>query len=232
MTHPLDDPVLSSLTGAHAWLAERRGNVLRYPSDVSPFLALPDEPDESDWEDAARLVGPGGLVPVSGVRVPPPSGWEVLVIGEGVQMTGEDLAVAADPEAVPLGSSDVPDMLDLTGRTKPGPFLPRTFELGTYLGIRRHGKLVAMAGERLHPAGWTEISAVCTDGTYRGEGLATRLVRAVGAGIRERGEIPFLHALATNTTAIRLYERLGFRHRKGTVLAAARVPEAWLPSGG
>jgi hypothetical protein len=64
-------------------------------------------------------------------------------------MTGEDLKVAADPEAVPLGVADVPEMLDLTARTKPGPFLPRTFELGTYLGIRRDGRLVAMAGERL-----------------------------------------------------------------------------------
>jgi len=226
--HPLDNPVLSSLTGPHAQFAERRGNVLRYPVDVCPFLAMPDEPDEADWADAAGLVGPGGLLPLAGIRVPPPAGWEVAMIGEGVQMTGDDLAVAADPEAVPLGRADVPEMLDLTARAKPGPFLPRTFKLGTYLGIRRHGSLVAMAGERLHPEGWTEISAVCTDEAWRGQGLATRLIRAVGAGIRARGEIPFLHAVATNT-AIGLYEQLGFRHRRDTLFAAARVPEAQLP---
>jgi GNAT superfamily N-acetyltransferase len=113
-------------------------------------------------------------------------------------MTGEHLAVAADPEAVPLGRADVPEMLDLTARAKPGPFLPRTFELGTYLGIHRRGKLVAMAGERLHPEDWTEISAVCTDEAWRGQGLATRLIRAVGAVIRARGDIPFLHAVANN----------------------------------
>ncbi|MGH3250067.1 MAG: GNAT family N-acetyltransferase [Trebonia sp.] len=224
MTHPLDNPVLSSLTGAHARFAERRGNVLRYQVDVCPFLALPDEPDEADWRDAAGLVGPGGLLPLAGVRSQPPTGWEVLMIGEGVQMTGDLLEVGVDPEAVPLGRADVPEMLDLTVRTKPGPFLPRTFELGTYLGIRRHDKLVAMAGERLHPAGWTEISAVCTDETWRGQGLAARLIRAVGAGIRARGEIPFLHAIATNP-AIGLYEKLGFRHRKATLFAAAQVPE-------
>ena len=165
---------------------------------------------------------------MAGIRVPPPADWEVVTIGEGVQMTGDDLEVAADPEAVPLGLADVPEMLDLTARTKPGPFLPRTFELGVYLGIRRHGKLVAMAGERLHPEGWTEISAVCTDEAWRGHGLASRLIRAVGAGIRARGEIPFLHAVATNP-AIRLYEELGFRFRKGTAFAAARIPEAQLP---
>jgi len=130
---------------------------------------------------------------------------------------------------VRLGCGDVPEMLDLVKRTNPGPFLPRTVELGTYLGIRRQGALVAMAGERLHPEGWTEISAVCTDEAWRGRGLATRLIRAVGAVIRARGDVPFLHAVATNP-AIKLYEQLGFEHRRSTVFAAARVPEAQLPS--
>jgi predicted GNAT family acetyltransferase len=115
-------------------------------------------------------------------------------------------------------------MLALVERTKPGPFLPRTIELGTYLGIRRAGALVAMAGERLHPPGWTEISAVCTDPGHRGQGLGTRLVHAVAAGIRARDETPFLHAAATNTSAIRLYESLGFRLRKEVTFLAARVP--------
>jgi GNAT superfamily N-acetyltransferase len=226
--HPLDNPVRSSLTGPHARFAERRGNVLRYPLDVAPFLAMPDEPDVADWADAAALVGPGGLLPLAGIRVAPPAGWEVVTVGEGVQMTGDHLEVAADPEAVPLGRADVPEMLALTARTKPGPFLPRTFELGSYLGIRRNGRLVAMAGERLHPEGWTEISAVCTDEEWRGQGLSTRLIRAVGAGIRARGDLPFLHAVATNP-AIGLYEKLGFRHRVATLFAAARIPEAQLP---
>jgi ribosomal protein S18 acetylase RimI-like enzyme len=221
--HPLDNPVLSSLTGPHARFAERRGNVLRYPVDVCPFLALPDEPDEADWRDAARLAGPGGWLPLAATRVQPPAGWGVTMFGEGVQLTGDHLDVTADPEAVPLGQADVPEMLELTARTEPGPFLPRTIELGTYLGIRREGRLVAMAGERLHPAGWTEISAVCTDGAWRGQGLATRLILAVGAEIRARGAIPFLHVLATNT-AIGLYEKLGFRHRRSLLFAAARVP--------
>ena len=223
MPHPLDNPVRSSLTGPHSGFAERRGNVLRYPVDVCPFVALPDGPGEDDWRDAGGLAGPGAWLPLAAVEVSPPAGWEVRLIGEGVQMTGDDLDAAADPEAVPLGGADVPEMLELTARTKPGPFLPRTFELGPYLGIRREGRLVAMAGERLHPAGWTEISAVCTDEAWRGQGLAGRLIRAVGAGIRARGEVPFLHALTTNA-AIGLYEELGFRHRLTILFAVVRVP--------
>ncbi|MFD9074916.1 GNAT family N-acetyltransferase, partial [Streptomyces lasiicapitis] len=103
-------------------------------------------------------------------------------------------------------------------------FRERTIELGTYLGIRHEGALVAMAGERLHPPGWTEISAVCTDPAHRGRGLASRLVLAVAYGIRERGETPFLHTAARNTGAIRLYESLGFRLRRHIPFRAARVP--------
>jgi len=221
--HPLDNPVRSSLTGPHARFAERRGNVLRYPVDVSPFLALPDRPDAADWADAAALAGPGALVALAGVRVPAPDGWQVTLIGEGVQMVEAEVEAAADGEAVRLGPGDVPEMLELAGRTKPGPFLPRTVELGSYLGIRRGGALVAMAGERLHPPGWTEISAVCTDEAWRGFGFASRLVRTLAAGIRARGETAFLHAVADNP-AIGLYEALGFRLRRGTVFLAARVP--------
>jgi predicted GNAT family acetyltransferase len=116
-------------------------------------------------------------------------------------------------------------MLDLVARTRPGPFLPRTIELGTYLGIRRGGALVAMAGERLRPPGWTEISAVCTDPAHQGQGLATRLVHAIAAVIRDRGETPFLHASADNTGAISLYESLGFRLRRTLDFCALTLPE-------
>jgi ribosomal protein S18 acetylase RimI-like enzyme len=224
--HPLDNPVRSSLTGPHARFAERRGAILRYPADVCPFVALPDAPTAADWADAAALVGPGGLLPLAAVQTPPPDGWPVEFAGRGVQMTGDGVAGADDAEAVPLGPDDVPQMLDLAGRTKPGPFLLRTVEMGNYLGIRRDGALVAMAGERLHPPGWTEISAVCTDAAWRGRGLASRLVLAVAAGIRARGETPFLHAVATNVNAIRLYEELGFQLRKVTEFSATRVPQA------
>lgn len=224
--HVLDNPARASLLGAHAHLAQRHGRALRYPPEVAPFHALPDEPDMDAWADLARLVGPGGVVPLAGVAAPPPDGWEVVSEIAGVQLVDDGLTTSPDPEAVRLGPADVPEILALVGRTRPGPFLPRTIELGTYLGVRRHGELVAMAGERLHPPGWTEISAVCTDERFRGQGLATRLVRAVAAGIRARGETPFLHTSAANTGAIRLYESLGFRLRRAAPFVAARVPRA------
>jgi ribosomal protein S18 acetylase RimI-like enzyme len=223
-SHPLDNPARAALLNTQMHLAERCGEVLRYPADISPFIALPDDPRLSDWDDLARLVGPGGVAATAGVPAVPPPGWQVLMNLAGVQLTGEHVAAESAADAVPLGPADVPEMADLVARTRPGPFLPRTIELGGYLGIRRNGALVAMAGERLRPPGWSEISAVCTDADFRGEGLATRLTLAVASAITDRGEMPFLHAAADNANAIRLYESLGFRLRRPATFVVMRAP--------
>lgn len=221
----LDNASWAALTGPHARFAERRGQVARYDREVAPFWAIAPDAGEDRWADLAALAGPGGVVSLAGAIEPPP-GWEIANRTPGVQLVDAGVRAAPDEEAVRLTPADVPEMLDLVARTRPGPFRKRTVELGTYLGIRRGGRLVAMAGERLHPPGWTEISAVCTDAGFRGQGLGTRLVLAVAAGIRDRGETPFLHAAAANTGAIRLYESLGFRLRARPVFTSVRVPAA------
>ncbi|GHB67381.1 hypothetical protein GCM10010347_41840 [Streptomyces cirratus] len=228
--HVLDNPAWASLSGPHSAFAEHPAGLrpgtsraARYDPDVSPFAALADPADPRSWADLAALVGEGRVTPLAGVLIPP-EGWETVGAIEGVQLVDTSLHAEPAPEAVRLGPGDVPEILALIRLTKPGPFLPRTVELGTYLGIRHRGRLIAMAGERLHPPGWTEISAVCTHPGHRGRGLATRLVRAVAAGIRERGEVPFLHTSAANTDAIRLYESIGFTLRRRPSFMAVRAP--------
>jgi ribosomal protein S18 acetylase RimI-like enzyme len=236
--HILDNAAWAALTGPHAHLAERVGRAARYPLDVSPFTALADPADPRAWDDLAALVGPGTVTPVTGAKSVP-EGWQTVQHGQGVQLVDTALRAEPAPEAVRLGLDDVPEILDLIALTEPGPFLPRTVELGTYLGIRHRGRLVALAGERsemgvppaggwgrLRPPGWTEISAVCTAPDHRGKGLATRLVRAIAAGIRQRGDTPFLHASATNTGAIRLYESIGFTLRRRSQFLLVRTPGA------
>jgi ribosomal protein S18 acetylase RimI-like enzyme len=216
----LDNPVYAALTGAQARFAEKCGRVVRYAADVAPFMALPAEPTAEDWADAARLVGGGGYVGVAALQVGPdaPDGWTVVREFELVQMVEHDLHGVEDPEAVLLGRDDVAEVLELIRATEPGPFLERTIELGRYLGIRREGALVAMAGERMALDGWREISAVCTAPSHRGDGLATALVGALAAGIHARSERAFLHVAGTNTAAIGLYQRLGMRIRaRGTI---------------
>ncbi|GAA2532555.1 GNAT family N-acetyltransferase [Winogradskya humida] len=221
----LDNPAWASLGSAHARFAEVHGRAARYEHEVAPFHALADPTDARAWADLAALVGPGADLTVAGAPLDPFPGWAVTGSVSGVQLVDVALEPAEEPEAVVLTPADVPEILDLIDRCRPGPFRTRTIELGTYLGFRHDGKLIAMAGERLRPPGWTEISAVCTDAAYRGRGLATRLVRAVAAGIRARGETPFLHTGAANTTAIRLYESIGFELRRSTTFGAYRCLE-------
>ncbi len=222
----LDAPVWSALTGAHARFAQINGAAARYDPEISPFAAIAPGSGADGLTDLAALAEPGALAVVPFLGADPPPWWTVELDRSGVQMLGTHLAVAPDPDAVPLGPSDVDEMLALVGRTQPGPFLRRTVELGGYLGIRHRGILVAMAGQRIRPAGFTEISAVCTDDAHRGRGLASRLVGAVGAVVRARGEIPILHAAATNHDAIRLYESLGFELRRMVDFRVLRVPPA------
>ncbi|MFB6583056.1 GNAT family N-acetyltransferase [Streptomyces sp. NPDC056402] len=223
----LDNPVWAALTGPHRGFAEfgPAGLAARYAPDTSPFSALADPQDPRAWADLAALAGPGQEVWVTGLLTPPP-GWQTLVTVPGVQLDGRAVRAEAAPEAVVLGLGDVPEMLELVALTKPGPLLDRTVELGTYLGIRQEGRLVAMAGERMRPAGWSEISAVCTHPDHRGRGLAGRLIRAVAAAVRERGELPFLHAAAANTGAVRLYESMGFALRRSPLFLGLRTPGA------
>nr|WP_218855034.1 GNAT family N-acetyltransferase [Actinoplanes atraurantiacus] len=210
----LDNPVWAALSGPQAEFAETKGRAARFTAGVSPFHGLADAADPGAWNDLAALTGDGGPVLLPAGPDDPPAGWAVTSLNRGVQLVGSAVRPEADPEAIPLTRDDVPEMLDLVALTRPGPFGPRTVELGRYLGIRRDGKLVAMAGERMRLTGFTEVSAVCTDPAYRGHGFAGRLVSAVAAGIAERGETPFLHAAIGNTNAIRLYEKLGFSVRR------------------
>ncbi|WUJ68316.1 GNAT family N-acetyltransferase [Kribbella soli] len=204
------NPVYAALTGPHAHLAEVRGNARRYPSAVAPFLALPDEPTEQDWADAAVLLGPGTTGALMRPSVPVPDVLKVDLEIPLVQFVAPASLPAEDPETVLLGVDDVPEMLALVALTDPGPFRSRTIELGTYLGIRRNGELIAMAGTRFALPHHTEISAVCTHPKYQGQGLASRLVRAVAHRIESAGRTPFLHTGAANSGAIRLYRSLGF----------------------
>ena len=231
---PLDNAVWHTLAGPRRALGEHRPRAARFVPEVSMFAAIVDEPDAAAWADLGDLVGPEGVAVLFRRRVEPPAAWETLTTLSGVQMVAVDVgapdgtpgADGALAEVVELGAAEVPEMLELVAATQPGPFGTRTVEFGGYVGVRREGRLVAMAGERLRLDGHTEITAVCTDERFRGQGLAGLLVRVMVHRIRERGETAFLHAAGTNETAIRLYDALGFETRALIDADVVRAPRA------
>jgi ribosomal protein S18 acetylase RimI-like enzyme len=227
----LDNPVWAALNGPQAAFAQGGALARRYDPVVSPFAGFGSGAfssarlDLGPWEEMRDLVGADATLLLTEQPTVLPRGWQVEVAIPGVQMIATaELKDEPEREAIGLGADDVPEMLDLVDRTKPGPFLPRTHELGAYLGIRSGDRLIAMGGERMHPPGATEISAVCTDSEFRGSGLARRLVNAVAHGIRQRGEIPFLHAAGSNVNAIRLYQAMGFEVRREVTFVLLRTP--------
>lgn len=222
----LDNAAWHSLAGPHAHFAIGDDLVRRYPADVAPFVAVRTWDDPGVWDALRELVGPGAEVGLSGYEGDLPVGWESLGGIEGVQLVETDaLRPRPDDEAIELDADDAAEMMAIVERNQPGPFRPRTHELGRYIGIRREGRLVAMAGERLHPTGWTEISAVAVDADHRRQGLASRLVLDVAFHIQQRGDRALMHAAASNVGAIAAYERLGFTLRRYNRFASVRTPE-------
>lgn len=250
--HVLDNPVWHALKGPQRALGRTTDLAGCFDEDVSRFGALANAPEtEVAWRDLAQLLGPQGTVELTGDLPEPPQGWSVTSRFEGVQMVGDGIqgptargpqhrgatvpsgtqitpeartveTIAPSPER--LGPANVPEMLALVEAAQPGPFEPRTIECGVYLGIRIDGSLVAMAGERVRPPGYSEISAVATHPDHRRLGLAKQVVLAVADSIIGRGDTPFLHALLDNTAAVSLYESLGFTIRRRVTFQCLEAP--------
>lgn len=211
---PLDRPIWSALTTRQRAFSLGDGRARRFDPEVGPFAAI-GEDDAAHLDVLSALIDRRGpVVLLQRGEIPRPPGTRTTLDAPGVQLVLDRLApVAASVDLVPLGVADAPEMLALATLTRPGPFGPRTHELGGFVGVKVDGRLVAMAGERMKPEGFTEVSGVCTHPDHRGHGYAAMLSTAVAERILARGEIPFLHAYASNAAAIALYERLGFRLR-------------------
>jgi predicted GNAT family acetyltransferase len=212
--HPLDNVIWRALTTSQSdW---SRGGALarRFRPEFARFAGMPAL-SEANWRALAADMPRDEIVALTEAGDVDPAPWfDVVDRKDLVQMTGAAVGDVREPRRFrTLGPGDIPQMTALVQLTAPGPWFERTAELGRFLGYEVEGRLVAMVGERMRVPGHTEISGVCCDPGWRGQGLPADLTRLVSQAIAARGETPFLHVLADNTSAIRLYEKLGLARR-------------------
>jgi ribosomal protein S18 acetylase RimI-like enzyme len=219
MSHILDNMIWNAITTGNRNIAILDGEVGFYQPDIAPFAGL-KELRQENLDKLTAIVPAGNRVAIAypDTLSLDESKWTILHHMDVTQMVYEEplaeFTTDASPLIVPLSNEHIPAMLELTALTKPGPFLQRTILFGNYFGIFVDGRLAAMAGQRMHPIPYMEVSAVCTHPDFRGHGYARALMLHVMEIILSNGFTPFLHVLTSNTSAISLYEFIGFRIRK------------------
>ena len=220
----LDNITWHALSGPHARFSSGTEAARRYARGFSPIAAFPDQASPA-FAALTAFCEPGEHFYCDGWTGAAPEGWRVEVESTMFKMVWDAGMPAADeaPDAVALGSGHAAQALELAQLTRPGPFGPRTIELGEYFGLFEADRLVAMAGERMHAGALREISGVCTHPEHQGKGLARRLMRKLIRRQLRRGEAPFLHVMRENAGARRLYERMGFRTYRESVVRVIQL---------
>lgn len=216
MDHILDNPIWYALLTGSNHFASGNEQALYFPTEVSPLAGLKENIPENlealynhASSDRTFVIFTPGEITI------PASCKEVARIPL-LQMVHTTLVPFKGPEHtfVPLQEKDVPEMIALTQLTNPGPFLSRTIDFGNYIGIFQNHQLIAMAGHRLQPSPYIEVSAVCTHPDHTGKGYSSVLMHEQVRRIMAMNGIPFLHVKADNDGAIHVYQKMGFETRR------------------
>ncbi len=221
---PWDNIFWHALSGTQAHLACGTDTIRRVLPGYSAMIAMAD-PQRPDWAAIRPFCEPGERMYCSGWQGEVPADWELVADTHMCLMRWAGAEPAADEAlaALALGATQLPQVLDLVAATRPGPFGRRTIEMGEYFGVFEEGRLLAMAGERLHAGCLREVSGVCTDPAFQGRGMARRLMNLLIGRQLQRGQTPFLHVASSNARARGLYESVGFRVEREVALRVVTV---------
>lgn len=224
MTSLLDNIIWQALSGPQQKFSVGTERARRYAPGFSPILGFAEAANPI-FSDLLPFCAADEHFYCGGWSGPVHPGWKIEEESTMYRMVWAGAPPAKDEatEAVRLGPEHARPALELALLTHPGPFGPRTLELGEYFGFFEGGRLVAMAGERMEAGTLREISGVCTDPQFQGRGLARQLMAKLILRQLARGQTPFLHVMRDNF-AVQFYERLGFsRHSEHVVRVVSRA---------
>ena len=210
MKHVLDNPAYNALATGNAPLNLGDDNIKFFSNQVAPFVGFNVDGEQGFQKLYELLPHDDPAIYISPNTIEPPDKWNAVNLVMCYQMIYEGDYTPVSQTLQPLTYNDVPQMLALTQLTNPGPFLKNTIDFGHYEGIFDGEKLIAMAGQRLNPLPYAEISAVCTNPDHLGKGYAKQLLLSQANRIKHEGNIPFLHVRQDNIRAIKVYESMGF----------------------
>jgi len=219
MNHVLDNMIWNAITTGNNDIAIINGDVGCYLPDIAPFAGMKNFTD-TNLKKLYEFIPANRSVAISSLNkmVHNESRWKLLQPMDVTQMVYEQpvntFTTRNSSLIIPLSEENVPQMMELTALTRPGPFLQQTIRFKNYFGIFIDGRLAAMTGQRMHPKPYMEVSAVCTHPDFRGRGYAKALMLHVMKIILDNSFTPFLHVLSNNINAIELYKTIGFRTRK------------------
>lgn len=210
----LDNPVWYSLIETHQELALVYDDIRFYDPDFCPFGAAvqPLGKTSTSLKEYARLspdfyvVGDRPQLPES-LRIQKELICRQMVLNQNISLNIVD-------EIIHLKPQHYAELVALVNLVQPGYFKDKTPGMGNYYGISKDGALVAVTGERMNMNAYTEISAVVTHPKHTGRGYAKQLIGHTSYEIFKQQKIPFLHVAESNVGAIKLYEKLGFVHRR------------------
>ncbi|MFC7247713.1 GNAT family N-acetyltransferase [Catellatospora aurea] len=133
--------------------------------------------------------------------------------GPHLKLALTDPGALADPLGDVLTAADLPELLALYEVAYPGNwFDARMLETGQYVGVRRDGELLAVAGVHVWSPKYrvAALGNVTTHPRARGEGLARGAVSALCRRLLDTVDHVTLNVLAGNGAARSLYAGLGF----------------------
>lgn len=142
--------------------------------------------------------------------------WFVVSDGEvhrKMALTDRGRLAAVRPAGELLSPADLPELMALYEVAYPGNYFePRMVQAGPYVGLRREGRLVAVAGSHVFSPAYrvAALGNVATHPRVRGQGLAAAVVAGLCERLLDGVDHIALNVRADNVAAVRLYERLGF----------------------